>query len=80
MANLNPIQLLSMIKSNGPQAVVQQLFQNNFSSNSDMQNLIQMANRGDSQGITHYAQQFFKRQGRDFNTEFSNFLSLVRGR
>ena len=80
MANLNPIQLLSKIKSGGPQAVAQQLFQNNFSSNSDMQNLMQMANKGDSQGVQNFAQQFFGRQGKDFNTEFSSFLNLVKGR
>lgn len=80
MANLNPMQLLSMIRSGGPQAVAQQLFQNNFSSNGDMQNLMQMAVRGDSQGIQRFAQKFFGQQGRDFNTEFSSFLSLVRGR
>ena len=80
MANLNPMQLLSMIRSGGPQMVAQQLFQNNFSSNADMQNLMQMANRGDSQGIQRFAQQFFGQQGRDFNSEFSNFLNLIRGR
>lgn len=79
MANLNPIQLLSMIRSGGPQAVAQQLFQNNFSSNGDIQNLMQMANRGDSQGIQRFAQQFFGRQGRNFNTEFSNFMQLIKG-
>ena len=41
---------------------------------------MQMANKGDSQGIQRFAQQFFGQQGRDFNTEFSSFLSLVRGR
>lgn len=80
MANLNPMQLLSMIRNGGPQMVAQQLFQNNFSSNADMQNLMQMANRGDSQGIQRFAQQFFGQQGRDFNSEFSNFLNLIRGR
>ena len=77
MANLNPMQLLSMIRNGGPQMVAQQLFQNNFSSNADMQNLMQMANRGDSQGIQRFAQQFFGQQGRDFNSEFSNFLNLI---
>ena len=80
MANLNPMQLLSMIRNGGPQMVAQQLFQNNFSSNADMQNLMQMANRGDSQGIQRFAQQFFGQQGRDFNSEFSNFLNLIRGK
>ena len=80
MANLNPIQLLSMIKSGGPQMIAQQLFQNNFSSNGDMQALMQMANRGDSQGIQRFAQQFFGRQGRDFNAELSNFMQLIKGR
>ena len=80
MANLNPMQLLSMIRSGGPRAVAQQLFQNNFSSNSDMQNLMQMANRGDSQGIQRFAQQFFKQQGRDFNSELNSLMQLINGR
>lgn len=80
MANLNPIQLLSMIKSNGPQVMAQQLFQNNFSSNSDMQNLMQMANRGDLQGVQRFAQQFFKQQGRDFNLELNSLMRFIKER
>lgn len=79
MANLNPLQLLSMIKNGGPQAVAQQLFQNNFSSNSEMQNLMQMAIKGDSQGIQRFAQQFFGQQGRDFNTELASLMQFVKG-
>ena len=79
MANLNPLQLLSMIKRGNPQVIAQQLFQNNFSSNPDMQNLMQMAMKGNSQGIQQFAQQYFGRQGMDFNTEISNFMRLIRG-
>ena len=43
MANLNPLMLLSLLKGNGPQSVAQQLFQNNFQSNPNMQSLMQLA-------------------------------------
>jgi hypothetical protein len=80
MANLNPFQLLSMIRSGNPQIIAQQLFQNNFPSDPSMQNLMQMAQKGDSQGIQRFAQQYFGAQGKDFNTELNNFMRLIKGR
>lgn len=40
MANLNPMQLMMMLKNGNPQQVAQQIIQSNFSNNPQMQQLI----------------------------------------
>ena len=60
MANLNPLMLLSLLKGNGPQSVAQQLFQNNFQSNPNMQSLMQLARSGNSQGVEQFAKNYFQ--------------------
>lgn len=77
MAAINPMQLIGMLRNGGnPQAIVQQLTQN-MPVNPQLQNLIQMARNGDQQGIQQYAEQYFRSQGRDFNTEMNNFMTML---
>jgi spore germination protein YaaH len=78
MANLNPLMLLSLLKGNGPQSVAQQLFQNNFQSNPNMQSLMQLARSGNSQGVEQFAKNYFQQIGKDYNTELNNLMQLVR--
>lgn len=42
MAALNPMQLLSMLKGGNPQAVAEQIIQQNFPNDPTMQNILQM--------------------------------------
>jgi hypothetical protein len=70
---------MSVLRNGGPQAAAIQLFQNNFSNNIEMQNLIQMAQNGDSKGIQRFAQDFFNQHGRNFNNELQNFMRLING-
>lgn len=79
MGNLNIMQLMSVLRSSGPQAAALQLFQNGFSNNAEMQNLIQMAQSGNSKGIQQFAQNFFNQRGRNFNNELQNFMRLING-
>lgn len=78
MANLNPLMFLSLLKGNGPQSVAQQLFQNNFQSNPNMQSLMQLARSGNSQGVEQFAKNYFQQIGKDYNTELNNLMQLVR--
>lgn len=78
MANLNPIMLLSLLKSGNPQSIAQQLFQNNFQSNPNMQSLMQLARSGNSQGVEQFAKNYFQQIGKDYNTELNNLMQLVR--
>ena len=78
MANLNPIMLLSLLKSGNPQSIAQQLFQNNFQSNPNMQSLMQLARSGNSQGVEQFAKNYFQQIGKDYNTELNNLMQLIR--
>lgn len=78
MANLNPLMLLSLLKSGNPQSIAQQLFQNNFQSNPNMQSLMQLAQNGNSQGVEQFAKNYFQQIGKDYNTELNNLMQLVR--
>ena len=75
MAGMNPMQIMGLLKARNPQAAVMQLLQGN--SNPMIQNLVQMANQGNSQGIQQFAQNYFNQVGRDFNSEMSSFMQMI---
>ena len=79
MATLNPLQLLQLIRSGNPAQLAQQIINQNYPNDPNMQHLLQMAQQGDTQGINQFAQQFFSSQGKDFNTELQSFLNMVKG-
>lgn len=78
MNNLNPNQLLSLLKSGNPQQVATQIIEQNYSSDPLMQNLLKMAKNGDSKGIQQFATQFFKSQGTDLNSEMNKLMNSLK--
>ena len=76
--NLNPMQLLMLLKSGNPQQVAQQIILNNFADDPQMQNLLKMGETNDINGITQYAQQLFSQKGMDFNQEYDKFMSMLK--
>lgn len=76
----NPIQMLQMLMQGGknPQQMVMNIVGKN-NSNPMISNLMQMANKGDSEGIENFARNLFKEKGQDFDKEFSNFMQTVKG-
>lgn len=78
MANLNPMQLIMMLKNGNPQAVAEQIINQNFSNNPQMQQLLQMGKNGDTQGLQQIAQQILGQQGKDFNTEMNNLMNMTK--
>lgn len=77
MATLNPMQILSLLQNGNPQAIVQQLIQQNFSNNPMMQQLLTFAQQGNTQAINQFAQQLFASNGKDFQTELNSFLDTI---
>lgn len=70
----NPIQKLKNILGNyNPEQVTKQIINNN--SNPMLQNLIKMAQTGDTQSIENFARNICKERGRDFDKEFNDFMS-----
>jgi hypothetical protein len=78
MANLNPMQLLLMLKNGNPQAVAEQIINQNFPNNPQMQQLLQMGKQGNTKGLEQIAQQILGQQGKDFNTEMNNLLNMIK--
>ena len=77
MANLNPIQLLNLLRSGNPQAVAQQIIQQNYPNDPTMQQLLELGRQGNTQALNQFAQQCFARSGRDFQSEFNSFMASL---
>ena len=71
----NPLEIVKsfMGKGGNPQQIIENVMKNN--NNPMMNNLLQMAQKGDKQGIENFARNLYKEQGRDFNKEFADFMS-----
>ena len=68
----NPMQIIEMLKGiKDPKQAVMNIAKNN--TNPMIKNLIDMAEKGDNQGIENFARNVFKEQGRNFDEEFSEF-------
>ena len=68
----NPMQIIEMLKGiKDPKQAVMNIAKNN--ANPMIKNLIDMAEKGDNQGIENFARNIFKEQGRNFDEEFSEF-------
>lgn len=69
----NPINMIKSLlnKNNLPQNLIKNMTGNNPMLN----NLVNMAQSGDSKGVETFARNLFKEKGRDFDKEFSQFMS-----
>lgn len=70
----NPLNLMKafMQGGNSPQDLLKTMVANN--NNPLLQNVIKMANNGDTEGVENFARNIFKNQGRDFDKEFGEFM------
>ena len=74
---MNPIQMLQsfMGKGGNPQQLVMNAIRGmSGNSNPMINNLLTMAQNGDSKGIEQFARNFMKEKGKDFDTEFNAFM------
>lgn len=69
----NPMeQMKAFIKQGGnPQQIINKV----AGQNPMLKNVIDMAQKGDKEGIENFARNLLKEQGRDFDSEFKNFMS-----
>lgn len=69
----NPLQTIkNAMAVLNPQQLVNNLFAKQ--NNPMLNNLREMAQKGDTQGVETFARNLFKEQGRDFDKEFSQFM------
>ena len=73
--NNNPIEMIKLFmgEDKTPQQILQKMMKDN--SNPVLNNLINMAQTGDSKGVENFARNLYKDQGRDFDKEFSEFMN-----
>lgn len=72
--NNNPIEMIKLFL--GQNKKLEELLQKMVNDNNPiLNNLINMARSGDSKGVENFARNLYKDQGRDFDKEFSEFMS-----
>ena len=70
----NPMQFMNMLKGiKNPKDVVINMIKSN--NNPMIKNLVEMAEKGDNEGIEKFARNMFKEQGRDFDSEIKQFMN-----
>ena len=75
----NPLDLINFVKSSSnPQQFMLNMLEERAGNNPMMQNLLQLAKQGKTKDIQQIARNTFKEQGRDFDKEFSQFMSNFR--
>lgn len=76
--NFNPKQMIkNMIGVNSPKDIVMQMLQQGGNNNPIFNNLIDMANNGNSQGVEQFARNLYKENGKNFDKEFNNFKNMM---
>ena len=70
----NPMQFMNMLNGiKNPKEVVISMIKSN--NNPMVKNLVEMAEKGDNEGIEKFARNMFKEQGRDFDSEIKQFMT-----
>ena len=70
----NQMQMMNLLKGvkSPKDAVINMIKSNN---NPMVKNLVDMAEKGDNEGIEKFARNMFKEQGRDFDSEIKQFMN-----
>jgi hypothetical protein len=70
----NPMQFMNMLNGiKNPKDVVINMIKSN--NNPMVKSLVEMAEKGDNEGIEKFARNMFKEQGRDFDSEIKQFMN-----
>lgn len=76
MPNINPMQLLAMIKNGrNPQQLMMSFLENNMANNPIGANMLNLIKSGNTGGIEQIARNMCASRGLDFDKEFANFRS-----
>lgn len=76
--NMNPMQLMGLLKGKNPQEMAMSMIKNSNINDPMIDQLLQFAQSGDINSMNKIAENFFKGQGLDFNNEFNNFMSMLK--
>lgn len=74
MMNVNPMQLIQMIRNGGnPQQLIMSVLEQQGQNNPFYQNLMGLAQNGNKTELEKIARNMFKERGLDYDKEFSAF-------
>ena len=75
---MNPLEIIKNYMSGGltPKGIAMKLLNNN--PNPMLKNLVEMAEKGDYQGIENIARNIYKEQGKNFEQEYEQFKQLFK--
>ena len=74
---MNPLNMIKGMMGNmNPKNMAMNMLKNN--TNPIFNNLIDMANKGDTKGVENFARNYMKSQGKDFDQEFNNFKDMFK--
>lgn len=76
--NMNPVEFMSLIKNRNPQELAMSMIQNNGINNPVILDLVDFARKGDINSVSKIAEAYFTKQGKNFNQEFNNFMSMMK--
>lgn len=78
----NPLQLLQTFMTNkgNPQQLLLRAMSMMGNNNPMIENLVNMANSGDTKGVEQFARNILKEKGIDFDKEFPNFMNSINKR
>ena len=70
--------LASLMRGRDPRSVALQMIKNNGITDSNINSLVNYAQTGDTTNLVNLAQQMFKQNGMDLQSEFQGFMSLLK--
>lgn len=75
---MNPMEMISLLKGRNPEELVMSMIKNNNINDPTINELIGYAKNGDNENLTKLAKSIFQKQGKDFTTEYNNFMAMLK--
>lgn len=75
---MNPMEMISLLKGRNPEELTMSMIKNNNINDPTINELIGYAKNGDNENLTKLAESIFQKQGKDFMTEYNNFMAMLK--
>lgn len=75
---MNSMEMISLLKGRNPEELVMSMIKNNNINDPTINELIGYAKNGDNENLTKLAEPIFQKQGKDFMTEYNNFMAMLK--
>ena len=78
MMNMNPVQFINLLRGRNPQEMVMSILKGQNINDPMINELVNLAQKGDTNSVTKIAESYFSQRGMDFNKEFNSFMSMLK--